>query len=385
MAGVRRFSKGDLRSLTRLMSLGFGAGEAEARRYYTENPRLDPAQVHVLEEDGEVRATATVLPLEAFVDGVARPVDGVAAVNTHPAHRRKGYAGELMRAILRDMRERGVHLSMLWPFAHPFYRHFGYELAGESVGYELSPRGLATSPQQRYVRELRDGDLGPVMALHEEQGHRHRMYLRRSERHWQNLSWRGELEAVVYEVGGEIEGCILYRMSDWRQEKEPHRRLDVRELVWRTPGALEGLLSFLAAQDPLVFGIKLATPRGEPLHPYLGSSHVEARVRPEFMLRLVDVEGALGFLRHDIPEPLVLEVSDNGILENVREYRVGGGKARERVRLDVRQLAQLYAGYLSTSQLARHGLIDSSSPRALELLGELFPPGDPWVSPPDHF
>ena len=77
--------------------------------------------------------------------------------------------------------------------------------------------------------------------------------------------------------------------------------------------------------------------------------------------------------------------------ENAGEYTVGegevirGAEAGERVSLDVRQLAQLYAGYLPAWDLARHGLIEASSPEALDLLDTLFPQGDPWLSGPDHF
>ena len=52
--------------------------------------------------------------------------------------------------------------------------------------------------------------------------------------------------------------------------------------------------------------------------------------------------------------------------------------------LDVRQLAQLYAGYLPARQLVRGGLIKPGSAKAVELLEEFFPPGDPWLFPPDH-
>jgi hypothetical protein len=52
--------------------------------------------------------------------------------------------------------------------------------------------------------------------------------------------------------------------------------------------------------------------------------------------------------------------------------------------LDVRQLAQLYAGYLPVRQLVRSGLVKPGSARAVELLEEFFPPGDPWLFPPDH-
>jgi predicted acetyltransferase len=161
--------------------------------------------------------------------------------------------------------------------------------------------------------------------------------------------------------------------------------------VWRTTEAWEALISFLAAQDPLVFEIRHSTPRGELLHPYLRSSYVRAEVEPEFMLRLVDVEGALRLLDRTVERPLVLEVTDDVVQDNAGSYTVGDGEvvrgveAEERVTLDVRQLAQLHAGYLPARQLARHGLVEPSSQETLELLEALFPVDDPWVYPPDHF
>jgi predicted acetyltransferase len=109
------------------------------------------------------------------------------------------------------------------------------------------------------------------------------------------------------------------------------------------------------------------------------------------MLRLVDVEVALGYLECMPEMPLVLDISDDVIPENTGEFTVGGSKvvrgaeAEESVTLDVRQLAQLYAGYLPARDLARHNLIRASSPEALHLLGALFPLRDPWLSGPDHF
>ena len=147
----------------------------------------------------------------------------------------------------------------------------------------------------------------------------------------------------------------------------------------------------MAGLDPLVYGIKHFTPRGEPIHPYLRSSHVDAKIEPDQMLRLLDVEGALGYLDLVSEAPLVLDVSDDVIPENAGEYTIGDGKivrgaeAGESVSLDVRQLAQLYAGYLPARNLARHGLVRASSPEALDLLEALFPLGDPWLFGPDHF
>ena len=389
---VRGYRTGDEASLARLAAGAFGQNGGYWERYYEPggNSRVDLDLVHLIAENEEARASATVLPLEVFVDGRPVPMGGIAAVATDPAYRRRGFAGELMRAVLRTMRERGIHLSMLHPFAHAFYRAYGWELATEAIAYTLKPTDLPTSSEQRRVRAYGKGDLPKMMGLLEEEVARLSCCVRRGEGRWRDLLGRKDWEGAVYEREGHLEGYILYRMSNWREDREPRRTLAVQELVWGSLGAREALISFLAAQDPLVFEIKHNTPRGEPLHPYLRSSYVKAEIEPEFMLRLVDVEAALKLLNRTASEPLVLEVSDGVVPENAGEYTVGeevvrGAETGKRVSLDVRQLAQLYAGYLPAGQLARHGLVKPRSPGALGLLGELFPPGEPWIYPPDYF
>jgi len=388
---LRKYTEGDRVALARLNTLAFGAGVSYWEDYYDpeKSPRLDLDLVYVVEEDGEARATATVLPMEAFVDGRPRPMGGVAAVAAHPAYRRRGYAADLMRATLDGMRERGMHLSMLDPFSHSFYRAYGYELATEAIEYALKPTDLPTSGEQKRVRAYADGDLFRMMELLEGRAAEHPCSIRRGAGRWRQVLAREGQEAVVYEDGGAVEGYLLYEQR--AGGGEPPRTLRLSELVARTPAARSALISFAAAYDPRDYKVSLSTPRGEPLHPYLKDSHVEARIEPGLMLRLVDVEGALGWLEREPDAPLVLEVSDDGIPKNAGEYTVGdggvtrGAEAGERVKLDVRQLARLYAGYLPARQLAWHGLIEPSSPRALEILSSLFPVGDPYVSPPDHF
>lgn len=174
---LRTYREGDRGALAGLLGTAFGADDAWGREYFDQekNARLDPAQVHVVEEDGEVRASATVLPMEVFVDGKPAPMGGVAAVMAHPAYRRRRYAGDLMRAALYDMRGRGQHLSLLSPFAHAFYRSFGYELATEAIEYTLKPTDLPTSAEQSKLRAYRGEDLPAMMALLEAEGREHQL------------------------------------------------------------------------------------------------------------------------------------------------------------------------------------------------------------------
>jgi len=135
---------------------------------------------------------------------------GIAYVATHPAYRRRGYAGELVHAALGGMRERGVHLSMLHPFAHSFYRRYGWELATEAISYRLKPTDLPTSSGQKRVRAYRDEDLPRMMALLEGEASRHPLCVRRGEAHWQASLEREGTEAAVYEEDGRVEGYLLW-------------------------------------------------------------------------------------------------------------------------------------------------------------------------------
>ncbi len=389
---LRRYRPEDRGDLARLGTMAFGETIPEWEGYFDpgKNVRLDLEGVHVVEDDGQVRASATVLPMEVFVDGEPAAMGGVAAVMVHPAYRRRGYAGDLMRAALRDMRDRGVHLSLLSPFAHAFYRTFGYELATEAIEYTLKPIDLPTDPGQSKLRAYREEDLTAMLALHEAEARGHQLCALRSGAYWRKTLARKGIEAAVYDVGGDVGGYLIYKMSGYQEGREPGRRLEVQELVAASPAARRGLTSFLAALDPDAFDIRHWTSPGDPLHPYLRSSYVKAKVEPDQMLRLVDVEGALRLLDREAG-PIVLEVADDTIPQNADQYTFGNGEvargaeAGHRVSLDVRQLAQLYAGYLPASQLARHGLVEASSPGALDLLEELFPVGDPWLFAPDHF
>ncbi len=198
----------------------------------------------------------------------------------------------------------------------------------------------------------------------------------------------GGTEVAVYEADGQVKCYVLYGYGEGR---DMARALNVSEVVAGSLRAQEGLVLFMAAFDPLMFEVRYSTPHGELLHPFLPSSYVEARLSPEFMLRIVDVEGALKRPRRESGSPLVLAVSDEVIPENAGEYGVGGDgvvrgvEAAERVSLDVRRLAQLYGGYLPARQLVRNGLVRPNSANALELLEAFFPFGDSWLFPEDLF
>ena len=146
---LRGYREEDRRAVARLAAGALDGSVEGWEEHYDQdkNPRLDPKQVYVVEEDGEIRAMAAVLPLEVFVDGEPVPMGGIADVATHAAYRRRGYAGDLMRTALAGMRERRVHLSMLHPFAHSFYQPL--RMGTRHRSDKLSPQTRGPAYQRR--------------------------------------------------------------------------------------------------------------------------------------------------------------------------------------------------------------------------------------------
>ena len=109
---VRGYRTGDEASLARLAAGAFGENGGYWERYYEPggNSRVDLDLVHLIVENGEDRASATVPPLEVFVDGRPVPIGGIAAVATDKPYRPRGFPAERMRTVFRTLRDRGTHL-----------------------------------------------------------------------------------------------------------------------------------------------------------------------------------------------------------------------------------------------------------------------------------
>jgi hypothetical protein len=148
-----------------------------------------------------------------------------------------------------------------------------------------------------------------MVTLLDGEASRHPLCVRRGEAYWRELLSREGTEAAVYEADGRVEGYLLYGQGEGRNTL---RSLTVSELA-AAPTVREVLVSFMTAFDHTMFEVRYSTPRGEPLHPFLQSSYVESHVSPEFMLRLANVEGALGLLQRASEAPLVLGVEDDEI------------------------------------------------------------------------
>ena len=327
----------DIETLVDLSLRAYRVSSAEARRdFFGDHPRFGLRDVRVGELDGEIVAALVLYPLHAYVRGEKLPVTGIGSVAVSPEHRRRGVGEALVRASLREMRQRGDALSMLYAFRGDFYRRFGWGLVETPILLSVPPALLPASEESRRVRRLRMPDRPLVQQLYDryarERGH---FALARRPEWWERRLWGYEGEWIVYERRrGQIEGYLHVQIDagdgPWKLV------LTVNEFVAITPDAHRGLTGYLHGLRDQAVELVMSTPPDAPWAAELADA---ANLRGEMklgvvrssghagygaMLRLVEVKSALESLPvapHARGE-LILDVRDEVIPSNERTWRV---------------------------------------------------------------
>ena len=392
----------DIETLVDLSLRAYRVSSAEARRdFFGDHPRFGLRDVRVGELDGEIVAALVLYPLHAHVRGEKLPVTGIGSVAVSPEHRRRGVGEALVRASLREMRQRGDALSMLYAFRGDFYRRFGWGLIETPIMLSVPPALLPASEESRRVRRLRLPDRPLVQQLYDryarERGH---FALARRAEWWERRLWGYEGEWIVYERRrGQIEGYLHVQVDagdgPWKLV------LTVNEFVALTPDAHRGLTGYLHGLRDQAVELVMSTPPDAPWAAELGDA---ANLRGEMklgvvrssghagygaMLRLVEVKSALESLpvAPQARGELLLDVRDELIPSNERAWRVHARDGRLSVRAEpgrqaasrdrlprlttsAEVLAILVAGAVSPVVAAERGMVEDLRGAAALL--------DPW-------
>jgi len=400
----------DVETLAELGTRTYRVASVEKRReFYTDHPRFGLRDVRVIELEGQVVASLVLYPFHAYVRGQKIPVTGVGSVAVSPEHRRRGVGEAGMRAALRELRQRGSHLSVLYPFRNSYYRRLGYGTIEYVHQLAVAAANLPLSDEARRVRRMLLPDRVAIEALYERAAQQGHFALARAPEWWARRLWTYPGDWVVYEGKrrGQIEGYLYYEVENSRG---PFRlAITLNEFVAATPEAHQGLLGHLATLRDQVEEIHHAATADNVWVSLLGSAQ---NLRPGAeigafndtggiatgaMLRVVDVKGALELLPvapHGRGE-LILQVEDRVLAQNTRAYLIAAREGRLRVGPEPRRrlphlaltidvLAQIVAGTLSPARAAETGLARSTH-GAAEVVNGWFASRPAYVYPFNAF
>lgn len=330
--------------------------------------RIGAENVRVVREGGQPVGGLGLFPMGQWFGGQRIAMGGIAAVAVSADRRGRGAASRLMQAVVREMHAAGTPLSALYPATQPLYRSVGYELAGSRCLITVPLGGIGLKERQPEVRPMTPADLLAMQALYRERARCSPGALDRFPILWDRiLKPLGDpAPGFLVEVDGRLEGYVVIA-------REPRASLsyDLRatDLTAVTPRAARRLLTLFADHRSLGENLEFYGGPTEPILLLLPERGFKVETKWYWMLRVVDVPGALS--GRGYPEGLETElhlaVTDDIIPENNGPFvlEVFGGRARVKpggagsFKLDVRALSALYSGFLSPQQLLSLGMLEA--------------------------
>ncbi len=390
-AEIRAARAEEAEAVLHVLCAAFGLSPDAARPLFQQDPfyALSHKRVLTLPEDG-LASCLTVVPTELRVGEATVLVGGIAGVATRPDRQRRGYAGALLAASVRDLpSELGYPVLALLPSHAPFYQRLGWATASRQSRWRGAFARADAGAALPVSAASSAAEWDAVRHIHAAATPGRTGACRRDARRWRVIAdfTPGREAAVFRDPSGRPAGYVIYERGD---------ALLVREMHALTPDAVRALQAFLGGQaqsgltaewdaapaDLAAFGLA-------PPPPASG-----------VMLRLADLAGALQTVHTALYAPVLEECGQTLSIHardavqprNERPLRLtaqgvsfGPPNGSEWLSADIGALAQCYLGYCCPSELAAQGQLTVSSPRALACADLLFPARAPFFAPLDQF
>jgi len=346
--------------------------------------------------DGDkLLAVSSIHYLESRLRGEWLTMGGIGAVATAPENRHKGYTKVMFTELLRELREKNVILSSLWPFSYPFYDKLGWRSCDKYTTYELVPEVLkfaAKNPDGKFRQVFRD-DHGDIVSTYRKFVRKFNLPLRRSSDWWKYnrfRQWDKTVYCYLWEKNTDVNGYVIYSIEKGLQG-EQKKKLNVDELVYETEEAFFQLLRFLYNHGSQMSRITLPSPLPEGLSMLDlvdDPRALETREKPGIMFRCVDVKAALEALPFPerVEDKIIISIEDPLLKKNSEQFclnfdgasppaisRINQQGPKPDISMDVGSLTQLYVGYLNPSQAVTAGNITLENEDKLPALNKIFP------------
>lgn len=337
------------------------------------------------------------VPMGQWFGGKVVPMVGVHGVGVLPEHRGRGVGVELMRACVRELHERGVPLSGLYPATQPIYRRAGFELAGSLPRYKIPVASLPVGHRELSVVRAgpdRVSEMEPVYASWAAQD---TGLLERQPWLWERLlrPANGPCYTFFARRGTVNEGYISFVQHP--EAGSNHYDIGCRELVALTRDAWLRLLSLVADHRSMARYLHISVPPGSALWHVLPEQHFEPSWSMYWMSRIVRVPEALEARGYPpgLTAAVRLAVHDDLVPDNTGLYTLevadgqgrvhkGGGHpdttpdTKIDIEIGIGGLASLFTGFASAATLAAAGKARGES-AALARISALFAGPPPWM------
>jgi predicted acetyltransferase len=332
---IRPLTEEDTDASRRLSHEAFG-GPARAP---ASSPPWPPPGYHGFGafEHGELVAKIADREYDSHFGGAVVPTCGIAGVTVVAERRGEGLMGALMEAAVRSGVSRGCAISTLFPTVPAIYRPFGFETITDYQTVELPTAALAevAAPQSGTVavRRASAADFDTVRQVYDRWAAAQNGPLTRRGVSFPATAedFIGAFSGVTVAVTGDgaVEGYL-----SWRRLKGygSEGAVEVADLLAVGVGAARALLRFLGSMATTAPAVRLDTSGFDLIRTLIPTADWKITDSVPYMLRLLDVPGALAPLAYPyavFPALRFQVVGDRlGLIDGSYRLEVASGAGR---------------------------------------------------------
>jgi predicted acetyltransferase len=251
-------------------------------------------------DGGTLVARLLVRGFTSWFHGATLPTAGFAGVTVAAEARGGGLVRALFKAALGEARERGEVVSTLFPSAAGIYQGLGYGTVGgfDTVHVPLSALARVPAPTDgTRARRAVAEDLPAVRAVYDAWAAGQNGPLTRVEAPFAlDDAGLGEHTGVTLAVDA-ADRVVGFASWDRGPGYDRTGHLEVEDLVALTPDAARTLWRALGSFGMVVGALALTTSGLDPARLVLPDHAATLAAREAYMLRILDVPGALGAAR----------------------------------------------------------------------------------------
>lgn len=328
-----------------------------------------------------------VYPMKMNVHGAVCDMGFLTSVATYPEYAGKGLMSRLMKQSLKEMKENGQNICLLYPYSIPLYRKKGWEIISDKMTFSIKDFQLPKSSSAKgYVRRVAETSR-ELSDLHNRFAAKTHGCIFRNELAWEEY-WRWEADditvALYYSDTDEPLGYLVYLLK-----KEI---LYIKELITLNMEAWRGLWNYISAHESMIVEVKGNNYTNETVAFWFEDSDIKETIRPYMMGRIIDVEKFISqynFSIIDIHDSISITVSDNIIEWNNISVSIEFSpneqpclscrKGKKNAEMSIGTLSTMLMGYKRPDYLYSLGKIQAS-PSSVALLERIIPKEKPYVS-----
>lgn len=379
--------------------LEFGWNNEEIKR--SKYPILQNASVLGWFDRQKLISQIALYPMQMNIYNRIYAMGGITGVATYPEYSGIGLMADLMREILKMMRENKQSISCLYPYSIPYYRSRGWEIVSDKMSFVIKDNQFPKPPQVGGMMQRVTEDHPDLKALHNEFAAKTHGCLVRDTLAW-NEYWRWDVEdtivAIYYDECDKPTGYIVYLLEN--------DIFKIKEMIYLNEEARYGLWGYINAHQSMFDSIEGANFSNHNLAFLLEDGHIKESIQPYIMARIVDVEQFLMqypfefvrsnmCLRFSVSDPLlewnnrdfILDFKSGELALQVVASEVVASEEKQNlgeyhIKLDIQTLVTMLLGYKRPLYLRSINRLQASD-ESIDKLEEILPEGKAYFS--DYF